>query len=93
MSTGKVLLGALAGVATGAILGILFAPDKGSNTRKKIAKKGLDTAEGLKAKYNDAIDSLTSRLDDVKKTGLNFYEDEADNVIQNAKNNIAKAVK
>ena len=48
MSTGKVLLGVLAGVAAGAMLGILFAPDKGSNTRKKISKKGEDYADAVK---------------------------------------------
>jgi gas vesicle protein len=42
MSSGKVLLGVLAGVAVGATLGILFAPDKGSNTRKKITQKSDD---------------------------------------------------
>ena len=36
MSTGKVMLGILAGLAAGEALGILFAPDKGSETRKKI---------------------------------------------------------
>jgi len=45
MSSGKVLLGVLAGVAAGAFLGILFAPEKGSNTRKNISKKGEDFAE------------------------------------------------
>lgn len=34
MENGKVLLGVLAGVAVGATLGILFAPDSGTNTRK-----------------------------------------------------------
>ena len=32
MDSGKVVLGVLAGVAAGAILGILFAPEKGSVT-------------------------------------------------------------
>ena len=41
MSTGKIVVGVLAGVAVGALLGVLFAPDKGSETRKKISKGGF----------------------------------------------------
>ena len=36
MKSGKVLLGVLAGAAAGALLGILFAPEKGTKTRKMI---------------------------------------------------------
>lgn len=39
MKASNVVLGVLGGLAAGAILGVLFAPDKGENTRKKIAKK------------------------------------------------------
>ena len=58
MSTGKVVLGVIAGAAAGAVLGILFAPDKGSETRKKIAGKGHDMADGLKEK----LDSVQNYL-------------------------------
>jgi gas vesicle protein len=66
MSSGKLLLGVLAGVAAGAVLGILFAPDNGKETRKKIAKKGEDYVDGIKEKFNDLIDDLTKKMDGVQ---------------------------
>ena len=85
MSTGKVALGALAGLATGAILGILFAPDKGSVTRKKIAEKGKDSFDGLKTKYNSVIDNLSSKLEAVKQNGHTAF-DEAYEYAEDVKN-------
>jgi len=63
MKSGKVLLGLLAGMAVGATLGILFAPDKGTNTRKKISKKGADYADELKEKFDDFIKGVTENLE------------------------------
>ena len=59
MSSGKVLLGVLAGVAAGALLGILFAPDKGQKTRKNIARKGEDFADGLKEKFDEFLENIS----------------------------------
>jgi gas vesicle protein len=66
MKSGKVLLGLLAGVAIGATLGILFAPDKGSSTRKKISKKGDEYADELEKRFNDFIDSMTKKYETAK---------------------------
>ena len=87
MDTGKVVLGALAGLATGAVLGILFAPEKGSITRRNIANKSKETAEDLKSKYNTLIDKLSSKLESVKKEGLNYYGKGKD-LAQSAKKNL-----
>lgn len=55
MSTGRIILGTLAGLAAGAAIGILFAPDKGVSTRKKIVHKGEDYVENLKGKINSLL--------------------------------------
>jgi gas vesicle protein len=67
MNTGKALLGILAGVAAGALFGILFAPEKGSETRKKIAKKGKDYVDDLTVKLNDLMEDVSEKVDSVAK--------------------------
>jgi len=65
--SGKVFLGVLMGMAAGALLGVLFAPDKGSETRKKMAQKGEEFADGIKDKFNNLIDELNQKIDTAKK--------------------------
>jgi len=67
MNSGKIVLGALAGLAAGAVLGILFAPDKGSKTRAKILSKGGEYADSLKEKCNEFVDTITSKADEAEK--------------------------
>ena len=74
MGSGKVLLGVLAGVAGGATLGILFAPDKGSVTRKKISEKGDDYAEELEQKFNEFIEGITKQFEAVKEETTRIAE-------------------
>lgn len=74
MSSGKVVLGLLAGVAAGALAGILFAPANGKETRSKIMEKGEDYADSLKDKLNDLIDKTTQKFDKVKKEVTDYSE-------------------
>jgi len=87
MNSGKILLGVLAGAAAGALLGVLFAPDKGSETRKKIVNKSADYAESLKEKFNEFIDSATEKFQNVKED-VSDYAD-----MGKAKSNGEKTVK
>jgi len=63
MESGKVFLGVLGGVAAGALLGILFAPEKGSKTRKKIMNKGKGYADELKGKFDEIKQDVNHRYE------------------------------
>lgn len=61
----KLVLGILAGVALGAVAGLLIAPAKGCDTRRKMRDAGCDFFDNFKEKYNHLIDDITSTLDSV----------------------------
>jgi len=68
MSSGKVMLGILAGITAGAIIGILFAPDKGSETRKKLYTKGDEYAEELKDKFNEFVENISQKCEEALRS-------------------------
>ena len=81
MKNSDVVVGILGGLAVGAILGVLFAPDKGSNTRRKIAEKETDLKDNLKGNFNDFVASIedrysnfTSNAEDVIEEGKSKLE-------------------
>lgn len=67
MKSGKILLGVLAGAAAGALIGVLLAPDKGVETRKKITKKGEDYIDSLKGKFNEYIEGFSKKMDNARE--------------------------
>ncbi len=77
MSNTKTLLGFVAGAAVGALAGVLLAPDKGSNTRKKIAGKAGDVTDSIKSSFDDFIDGL--------KNAYNNSQEEAEEIAEKAK--------
>jgi len=67
-TTAKMLTALAAGAATGAILGILFAPDKGKETRKKITDQGKKVADEVKYNFLKGKDKFNDFTSNVEKT-------------------------
>ena len=67
MSSGNTLLGLLAGAAIGAALGLLYAPQKGSDTRQQICDKSDEVWENLKSKFEDLFASAGAQINELEK--------------------------
>ena len=73
-NSGKVIGALLLGAAIGGVLGILFAPDKGSETRKRIAGKADDLTDSLKDKFNALMEEAKNELEAAKEKAIDFAE-------------------
>lgn len=73
-SGSKVLLGVLAGAATGAILGVLFAPDKGQETRRRLGEGSKDIASNLKEKFSDLVDGIADKYEAAREGASDLIE-------------------
>jgi gas vesicle protein len=59
-SGSKVFLASLIGVAIGVGIGLLYAPAKGSKTRKRLKKKIMNAADIMQDDISDKISALQS---------------------------------
>jgi len=75
MNSSKVLLGVLGGVAAGALIGVLFAPDKGSKTRRKIANKSKDYVGDLKDKFENLYQDVTDKYENFLSEAKEMVEE------------------
>lgn len=66
MNTKKVLMGVLAGAATGAVFGVLFAPHKGKSTRKMIIDKGESFLTKMDEIMNGYVKTINKKFDNLK---------------------------
>ncbi|MFS4416442.1 YtxH domain-containing protein [Maribacter sp. 2307ULW6-5] len=62
--SGNVVLALLTGAAIGAGIGILYAPDKGSQTRGKIKHKAQDAGHDLTDHISQAKEDLTKTVNE-----------------------------
>ncbi len=72
-NTSKILIALGAGVAIGAVLGVLFAPDKGTVTRHKLAEGGKKFADDFNRKIKLGKEKLQeefSKMNDVMEEEL-----------------------
>jgi len=65
-TTGKILMAFALGAVTGAVLGILFAPDKGSETRNKISEQGKKMGDSFKDKLRRGKEKVNDLKEDLK---------------------------
>lgn len=63
MRIGKVILNVFLAATAGVAVGLLFAPQKGSRTRRKIKEKGEDYLGEVKDDYNHSLSTLKHKVD------------------------------
>ena len=87
------IAGLVVGGAIGAIAGLLFAPETGVETRKKVADKSKEWADEFYHKFEDFKESVNDVMEDVKKGTAEVMADVkkgATEVLDDVKKNVGK---
>ena len=73
-NTGDTVLALLVGAAVGVGVGVLIAPDKGSETWKKIKNKLQESGEDIVHKYEDVLSYLQTKATNAKSSIEDSFE-------------------
>ena len=85
-NTAAVLAGILAGAAAGLVLGVLFAPEEGKGTRKKVKSKAND----LKDQAIDEYEKVSEKVKSEYGTLSEKAKENIDKVVSSVKENFEK---
>ena len=65
--SGNTILALITGAAIGSALGLLYAPEKGDKTRKKLSKGAKDAQNKLNRQIKETTDSLSASAQKAKR--------------------------
>jgi gas vesicle protein len=63
MTKSRFVVSIASGFLAGVAVGILFAPYKGSKTRRKLLRAGEDLSEGIKGRFSQLGELIGEKLD------------------------------
>jgi gas vesicle protein len=69
MKTSRVIAGILVAAAVGAAVGVAFAPDKGSKTRKKLKRQVDDLSDNARQLATDAKEKTIAKAAGIYEQG------------------------
>ncbi|MGR3810903.1 YtxH domain-containing protein [Jiulongibacter sp. NS-SX5] len=85
MNTTKAITGMIAAAAAGAAIGIAYAPDKGTKTRKKVKRKAEDFSSNVKEVAINAKDQTVTKANELLDQGKKSVDTLVDKISNSAK--------